>query len=406
MPDPFGSGFRSFPRPSSLDWSRAASLVSVHLAHSSTNFTMFRSVVSTHVRTLKIAAAASQFAPPFVPLVADNFSAAIGNTPLLKLPHMSAAVGRNIWAKAEYMNPGGSIKDRAAKFILDDAEAKGQIRPGGTVVEGTAGNTGIGLAHVCRLRGYRCVIYMPNTQSQAKIETLRLLGAEVHPVPAVAYDNPANYNHQAKAHAEKLENAVWTNQFDNVANRQAHIEATGPEIWAQLDGNVDAWTCLTGTGGTFAGVTRYLKLMDPSVRCVLADPPGSVLYSYIVSGGKDIVRGGLSFTEGIGQGRVTGNLAPDVELIDEAIQIPDEESIAMVYRLLDEEGLYVGGTSALNVVAAMRVAQLLPEGANVVTVLADLGHKYSARVFSKSWLHEKKLWDAVPEHLKRYAILD
>lgn len=357
------------------------------------------------MRSLQISANL-QFVPPFVPLVADGLSEAIGNTPLLRLPRISDLVGRNIWTKVEYMNPGGSIKDRAAKFILDDAERKGLIQPGGTVVEGTAGNTGIGLAHVCRLRGYKCIIYMPNTQSQAKIETLRLLGAEVHPVPAVAYDNPENYNHQAKRHAERLENAVWTNQFDNVANRQAHIDTTGPEIWAQLDGKVDAWTCSTGTGGTFAGVTRYLKTMSPDVKCVLADPPGSVLYSYIKSGGKDIVRGGSSFTEGIGQGRVTANLGPDLDLIDEAIHIPDEESIAMVYRLLDEEGLYVGGTSALNVVAAVKVAENLPANSNVVTVLADSAHKYSSRVFSKLWLHEKNLWDALPLHLTKYAVLD
>lgn len=348
----------------------------------------------------------AQFKPPFVPLVAENFPEAIGNTPLLKLPHISEKVGRNIWAKAEYMNPGGLIKDRAAKFIVDDAERKGLIRPGGTIVEGTAGNTGIGLAHVCRLRGYNCVIYMPNTQSQAKIETLRLLGAEVHPVPAVAYDNPDNYNHQAKRHAERLDNAVWTNQFDNTANRQAHIDTTGPEIWAQLNGKVDAWTCSTGTGGTFAGVTRYLKTMSSDVKCVLADPPGSVLYSYVKSGGNEIVRGGSSFTEGIGQGRVTANLQPEIELIDEAIKIPDEKSIEMVYRLLHEEGLYVGGTSALNVEAAIQVARDLPEGSNVVTVLCDLAHKYAARCFSRSWLHEKKLWELVPEELRKYAVLD
>lgn len=357
-------------------------------------------------RSIKISAAVPEFKAPFVPLVANTFSDAIGNTPLLRLPRISEEIGRNVWAKAEFMNPGGSIKDRAAKFILDDAEAKGLIQPGGTVVEGTAGNTGIGLAHVCRLRGYKCVIYMPDTQSQAKIETLRLLGAEVHPVPAVAFDNPQNYNHQAARHAELLSNAVWTNQFDNTANRQAHIELTGPEIWAQLDGKVDAWTCSTGTGGTFAGVTRYLKTMDSRVKCVLADPPGSVLYSYIKSNGQEIVRGGSSFTEGIGQGRVTDNLKPEIELVDEALKIPDEELIAMVYRLLDEEGIYVGGTSALNVVAAMKVAQTLPEGANVVTVLCDLGHKYAARVFSKLWLKEKGLWESVPLHLQKYATLD
>lgn len=386
-------------------YSVTCNIVKATCGHFLPSYFMFRSAARSSVRTLRISAAPLEFVPPFVPLVADGFSEAIGNTPLLRLPKILAEVGRNIYAKLEYMNPGGSIKDRAAKFILDDAEKKGQILPGGTVVEGTAGNTGIGLAHVCRLRGYKCVIYMPNTQSQAKIETLRLLGAEVHPVPAVAFDNPQNYNHQAKRHAESLENAVWTNQFDNTANRQAHIDTTGPEIWAQLNGKVDAWTCSTGTGGTFAGVTRYLKTMG-LVRCVLADPPGSVLYSYIRSNGSEIVRGGLSFTEGIGQGRVTDNLRPDLGLIDEAIQVADEELIAMLYRLLDEEGLYVGGTSALNVVAAARVAESLPEGSNVVTVLADSSHKYSARVFSKKWLHEKKLWEAVPEGLRKYAVLD
>lgn len=358
------------------------------------------------VRSIKISASAPDYKIPFVPLVADGFSEAIGNTPLIRLPNISKSVGRNIFAKAEYMNPGGSIKDRAAKFILDDAEEKGLIQPGGTVVEGTAGNTGIGLAHVCRLRGYKCVIYMPNTQSQAKIETLRLLGAEVHPVPAVAYDNPQNYNHQAKRHAALLENAVWTNQFDNIANRQAHIDSTGPEIWAQLNGEVDAWTCSTGTGGTFAGVTRYLKHMSPKVKCVLADPPGSVLYSYVKSEGKEIVRGGSSFTEGIGQGRVTENLKPEIGLIDDALKVPDEDSIAMVYRLLDEEGIYVGGTSALNIVAALEVAKTLPENSNIVTVLCDSAQKYSARIFSRQWLHEKNLWDAVPKHLQKYATLE
>lgn len=357
-------------------------------------------------RSIRLSTSSQDYKLPFIPLVANGFSEAIGNTPLIRLPSISNSVGRNIYAKAEYMNPGGSIKDRAAKFILDDAEAKGLIQPGGTIVEGTAGNTGIGLAHVCRLRGYKCVIYMPNTQSQAKIETLRLLGAEVHPVPAVAYDNPQNYNHQAKRHAELLENAVWTNQFDNTANRQAHIDSTGPEIWAQLDGKVDGWTCSTGTGGTFAGVTRYLKHMDPNVKCVLADPPGSVLYSYVKSGGREIIRGGSSFTEGIGQGRVTENLRPDIELIDDALKISDEDSIAMIYRLLDEEGIYVGGTSALNVIAAMRVAETLPENSNVVTVLCDSAHKYSARIFSKQWLHDKNLWEAVPEQLRKYATLE
>ncbi|KAK6458474.1 tryptophan synthase beta subunit-like PLP-dependent enzyme [Scheffersomyces xylosifermentans] len=346
--------------------------------------------------------------PPFIPLVSENgIIDAIGNTPLLKLPKLSDSIGRNIYAKAEFMNPGGSIKDRAALYIINDAEKKGLIKPGGTIVEGTAGNTGIGLAHVCRAKGYKCIIYMPNTQSKTKIETLKLLGAEVHPVPAVAFTDPENYNHQAKRHADSLENAVWTNQFDNIANRQAHIETTGPEIWAQLDGKVDAFTCSTGTGGTFAGTSRYLKsISGGKVKAVLADPPGSVLYSYIKSNGKDIVRGGSSFTEGIGQGRVTDNLQPDLEIIDDAIRIPDEDSIHMVYKLLDEEGLYLGGTGALNVVAAVEVAKTLPEGSNVVTILADSAHKYSDRIFSKKWLQEKGLYDAIPDNLKKYAVLE
>lgn len=348
------------------------------------------------------------FKLPFIPLTAQNgFADAIGNTPLIRLPQISKECGRNIYAKAEFMNPGGSIKDRAALYVVKDAEEKGLIQPGGTVVEGTAGNTGIGLAHVCRSRGYKCVIYMPNTQAQLKIDTLRLLGAEVYPVPAVAFTDPQNYNHQAKRHAELLENAVWTNQFDNVANRQAHIETTGPEIWAQLDGKVDAFTCSTGTGGTFAGTSRYLHdISNGKVKAVLADPPGSVLYSYIKSNGKDLVRGGSSFTEGIGQGRVTDNLAPDLDIIDDALKIPDLASIEMLYKLLDVEGIYVGGTGALNVVAAVEVAKTLPEGSNVVTILADSAHKYSDRIFSKKWLKSKELYDAIPEDLKKYAILD
>lgn len=342
---------------------------------------------------------------PFVPLVATGFTETVGNTPLIKLAKISSAIGRNIFAKAEHLNPGGSIKDRAAKYLIEDAERKGLIRPGGTIVEGTAGNTGIGLAHVCRAKGYQCVIYMPNTQAQSKIDTLRYLGATVFPVPAVPYDNPDNYNHQAKRHAELLDNAAWTNQFDNIANRQAHIETTGPEIWAQLNGKVDGWTCSTGTGGTFAGVTRYLKtISNNSVKCVLADPPGSVVHSYIQSKGKEIVRGGSSFTEGIGQGRITSNLQPDLDLIDDSYKISDEESIHMVYKLLSEEGIFIGGTSALNVVAAVKLAESLPPDANVVTVLADSGHKYADRVFSNKWLEAKGLRKSITGDLESFII--
>ena len=308
--------------------------------------------------------------------------------------------------KAEFMNPGGSIKDRAALYVVKDAEEKGLLKPGGTVVEGTAGNTGIGLAHVCRSKGYKLVIYMPNTQSQGKIDLLRLLGAEVYPVPAVAFDNPENYNHQAKRHADRLENAVWTNQFDNVANRKAHIETTGPEIWYQTKGKVDAFTCATGTAGTLAGVTRYLKTVsDGRVKCFLADPPGSVLHSYIQSGGNLIERSGSSITEGIGQGRVTDNLKPDIDLLDGSLHISDEKSIEMVYRCLDEEGLYLGASSCLNVAAAKEVAEKLGKGHTVVTVLCDGAYRYADSLFSKKWLTEKKLLGAIPKHLEKYIVL-
>ncbi len=298
------------------------------------------------------------------------------------------------------------MKDRAALYVVKDAEEKGQLRPGGTVVEGTAGNTGIGLAHVCRSKGYQLVIYMPNTQSQGKVDLLRLLGAEVYPVPAVAFENPENYNHQAKRHAERLDNAVWTNQFDNVANRRAHIETTGPEIWNQTDGKIDAFTCATGTGGTLAGVTRYLKdVSDGRVKTFLADPPGSVLHSYITSGGQLKERTGSSITEGIGQGRVTDNLKPDIDLLDGAVHISDERSIEMVYRCLDEEGLYLGASSCLNVAAAKEVAEKLGQGNTVVTILCDGAYRYADRLFSRKWLSEKNLLRAIPAHLEKYIVL-
>ncbi|KAI5286506.1 Cysteine synthase 1 [Ascosphaera aggregata] len=335
-----------------------------------------------------------------------NDYVAIGNTPLIRLNRLSEETGCNILGKAEFQNPGGSVKDRAALYVVKDAEEKGILSPGGTVVEGTAGNTGIGLAHVCRSRGYKCVIYMPNTQSQGKVDLLRLLGAEVYPVPAVAFDNPQNYNHQARRHAESLNNAVWTDQFDNIANRQAHIETTGPEIWAQTAGNVDAFTCSTGTGGTLAGITRYLKTAsDGRVKCFLADPPGSVLYAYITSGGKLMDRAGSSITEGIGQGRITDNLAQDIELLDGALSIADEKSIGMVYRCLDEEGLYLGASSALNVVAAKEVAEKLGKGNTVVTILCDGAYRYADRIFSRSWLAQKDLLKAIPTHLEKYIVL-
>ncbi|PWN52713.1 putative cysteine synthase [Violaceomyces palustris] len=338
----------------------------------------------------------------------QGFVGAIGNTPLIRLNKLSQETGCDILGKAEFMQPGGSVKDRAALFVVKDAEEKGLIKPGGTVVEGTAGNTGIGLAHVCRSRGYKCVIYMPNTQSQEKIDLLRMLGAEVHPVPAVAFDNPENYNHQARRHAERLENAVWTNQFDNTANRRAHIETTGPEIWDQTDGGkLDGFICATGTGGTLAGITRYLKdRSEGRIQCWLADPPGSVLHSYIQSGGKLMEREGGSITEGIGQGRVTDNLAQEVSLLDSSLSIRDEDSIEMVYRLLDEEGIYVGASSALNVVAAREMAKKMGKGKTIVTILCDGAYRYQARLFSRKWLESKGLVGAIPDHLKKYIVLE
>ena len=247
---------------------------------------------------------------------------------------------------------------------------------------------------------------MPNTQSQGKVDLLRLLGAKVYPVPAVAFENPENYNHQARRHAEGMGNAVWTNQFDNTANRKAHVETTGPEIWQQTQGKVDAFTCATGTGGTLAGVTRYLKTVsDGKVKCFLADPPGSVLHSYITSGGKLVERTGSSITEGIGQGRITDNLKPDLDLVDGALHISDEKTIEMVYRCLDEEGLYLGASSCLNVVAAKEVAEKLGKGHTVVTMLCDGAYRYADRLFSRKWLQEKKLLGAIPAHLERYIVL-
>ncbi|KIL84132.1 cysteine synthase-like protein [Fusarium avenaceum] len=338
--------------------------------------------------------------------VSRGLTGAIGNTPLIRLNRLSEETGCEVLGKAEFMNPGGSVKDRAALYVVKDAEERGLLKPGGTVVEGTAGNTGIGLAHVCRSRGYKLVIYMPNTQSQGKIDLLRLLGAEVYPVPAVAFDNPENYNHQARRHAERLDNAVWTNQFDNTANRRAHIETTGPEIWTQTNEKVDAFTCATGTGGTLAGTTRYLKdISNGRVKCFLADPPGSVLHSFVSSGGKLNERSGSSITEGIGQGRITDNLQPDIDLVDGSLHISDEKSIEMVYRCLDEEGLYLGASSSLNVVAAKEVAEKLGKGHTVVTVLCDGAYRYADRLFSRKWLTDKKLLGAIPKHLEKYIVL-
>jgi len=248
---------------------------------------------------------------------------------------------------------------------------------------------------------------MPDTQSQEKIDLLRMLGADVYPVPAVAFENPKNYNHQAREFAEKTPNAVWTDQFDNTANADAHYRTTGPEIWAQTGGKVDAFVCSTGTGGTLAGVSRYLREQSGGrVKSYLADPPGSVLYSYIKSGGKLTERQGSSITEGIGQGRVTNNLGTEINHIAGALHIPDEKSIAMLYEMLDTEGLYVGASTALNIVATYELAQQLGPGKTVVTVLCDGAYRYQSRLFSKKWIESKGLSGAIPDHLKKYSVLD
>ena len=326
--------------------------------------------------------------------VVRGFAGAVGNTPLVRLGGLSKETGCEILGKAEFMNPGGSVKDRAALAIIQDSERRGTLTAAGTVVEGTAGNTGIGLAHVCNARGYRCVIVMPDNQSPEKFRLLATLGAEVHPVPTVPYSNPNQYQKVAQRLAASLPNAIWSNQFDNTANRDAHARTTGPEIWAQTQGRVDAFVAAAGTGGTLAGVAVYLKSQRPQIHCVLADPPGSSLYEYIRSGTLKATGSG-SITEGIGIGRVTANLAGAP--IDDAMHIEDAETVSTVYRLLREEGLFLGSTSGLNVAAAVRVARQLGPGHTVVTVLCDGGARYQSRLFNRDWLREKGLASCAPD---------
>jgi len=325
---------------------------------------------------------------------------AIGNTPLLKLERVSAQTGCTILGKAEFMNPGQSVKDRAALFIIEDAVKRGELRPGGVVVEGTAGNTGIGLALVGNALGYRSVIVIPQTQSQEKKDTLRLCGAELIEVPAVPYSNPNNYvklSGRLAAQLAKTEKngAIWANQFDNVANRQAHIDGTGPEIWDQTGGKVDGFVSAVGSGGTLAGVAMALKERNKNIRIGLADPMGAALYSYYTTG--VLKSEGSSITEGIGQGRVTKNLegAP----IDVAYQIPDEEAVPIVFDLLEHEGLCLGGSTGINIAGAVRLAKELGPGHTIVTVLADYGTRYQSKLFNPVFLREKKL--PVPEWLER-----
>ncbi|MEQ9622558.1 cysteine synthase A [Coleofasciculus chthonoplastes] len=319
--------------------------------------------------------------------IKDGFVGTVGNTPLIRLNSFSEETGCEILGKAEFLNPGGSVKDRAALYIIQDAEDKGLLKPGGTVVEGTAGNTGIGLAHICNAKGYKCLIIIPETQSQEKMDALRTLGAEVRPVPAVPYKDPNNYVKLSGRTAEEMENAIWANQFDNLANRQAHYETTGPEIWQQTDGKVDAWVAATGTGGTFAGVSMFLKEKNPQIKSIVADPMGSGLYSYVKTG--EINTEGNSITEGIGNSRITANMQGVP--IDDAIQIDDQEAVRVIYQLLEKDGLFMGGSVGINVGAAVALAKEMGPGHTIVTVLCDSGSRYQSRLYNREWLAQKGL---------------
>jgi cysteine synthase A len=324
--------------------------------------------------------------------IKQDVISAIGNTPLIRLRHASESTGCEILGKAEFLNPGQSVKDRAALFIIRDAIARGTLRPGGTIVEGTAGNTGIGLATIANALGFKTVIVIPDTQSQEKKDALRLLGVDLIEVPAVPYRDPNNYVHLSGRLAEQLalsqkNGAIWANQFDNVANRQAHIEGTGPEIWTQTEGRLDGFTCAVGTGGTLGGVAIALKQRNKDVRIAAADPLGAAIYSWIKTG--ELKMHGSSITEGIGQSRVTANLegAP----IDDAYEIADEEALPVIFDLLEHEGLCMGGSTGINVAAAIRMAKEMGPGHTIVTVLADYGNRYQSKLFNPAFLREKGL---------------
>ena len=324
--------------------------------------------------------------------VKDGFVEAIGNTPLIKLRRASEETGCTILGKAEFLNPGGSVKDRAALFIVRDAEERGELRPGGVIVEGTAGNTGIGLALVGNARGYRTVIVMPDTQSEEKKDMLRLCGADLRLVPAVPYANPMNYVRYSGRLAEEIaatesNGAIWANQFDNIANRRAHIETTGPEIWAQTEGKVDAFVASVGTGGTLAGTGIALKNRNKNVRIYLADPMGSAIYGHYAKG--ELKAEGNSITEGIGQGRITKNL--EGAALDGWFQVTDEEMLPVLFRLVTEEGLVLGGSTGINVVGAIKAARELGPGHTIVTILADYGTRYQSKLFNPEFLRSKNL---------------
>ena len=320
-------------------------------------------------------------------LLHQDSLALIGNTPMVRLAGPSAATGCDIFAKCEFANPGASVKDRAALFIVNDAEERGLLRPGGTIVEGTAGNTGIGLALVANAKGYKTIIVMPETQSREKMDTLRALGAELVTVPAAPYSNPGHFVHTSRRMAEETEGAIWANQFDNIANRKAHIVGTAEEIWTQMEGRIDGFTCAAGTGGTIAGVGLGLKAKDEGITIALSDPHGAALYSYYADG--ELKAEGNSVAEGIGQGRITANLegAP----IDTQFRISDEEGMEWVRRLLSEEGLCLGLSSGINVAGAVALARQLGPGKRIVTILCDTGFRYLSTLYNRQWLESKGL---------------
>ncbi|WDR07573.1 cysteine synthase A [Devosia rhodophyticola] len=330
---------------------------------------------------------------------------AIGNTPLIRLNQASKETGCEIWGKAEFLNPGQSVKDRAALYIIRDAIASGALKPGGTIVEGTAGNTGIGLTLVANALGYKSVIVIPNTQSQEKKDALRLYGAELIEVPAKPYRNPNNYIKVSARLAEKLNRelpngAVWANQFDNTANRRAHAETTGPEIWQQTDGRIDGFICAVGSGGTLAGVAEALRARNPEIIIGLADPEGAALFSYYTTG--ELKSSGGSISEGIGQGRITANLE-GLE-IDNPYQISDAEALPYIFDLLTDEGLCVGGSSAINIAGAVKMAKDLGPGKTIVTMLCDYGNRYQSKLFNPDFLRSKNL--PVPDWLERASDID
>ena len=325
-------------------------------------------------------------------IVSNSVVDAIGRTPLIRLRRASEATGCEIWGKAEFMNPGQSVKDRAALYIIRDAEKRGLLKPGGLIVEGTAGNTGIGLAMVASALGYRSLIVIPRTQSQEKKDAIRLLGAELVEVDALPYSNPGNYVRYSGALAEEkmkteANGAIWANQFDNVANREAHIHTTGPEIWEQTGGKIDGFICSVGSGGTLAGIEMALRAKKPDIQIGLADPFGAALFNWYTAG--ELKAEGTSITEGIGQGRITANL--EGIRVDHAWQIPDAEALEIIYDLVQHEGLCMGGSTGVNVAGAIRLARELGPGKTIVTILCDQGQRYQSKIFNPAYLRERGL---------------